>query len=31
MYSVFNTECVGVLYGDQSVPVCEGKPQTVTF
>ena len=30
LYSVFNPQCVGVLYGDQSVPVCLGKPVSVT-
>lgn len=30
MYSVFNTQCVGVLFGDQSVPVCTTNPQTVS-
>jgi hypothetical protein len=30
MYSVFNTQCVGILFGDQSVPVCTNAPQTVT-
>jgi hypothetical protein len=30
VYSIFNAQCVGVLFGDQSVPVCIGKPQTVT-
>lgn len=30
LYSVFNSQCVGVLYGDQSVPVCLNKPVSVT-
>ena len=30
LYSVFNTQCVGVLFGDQSVPVCVNSPQTVS-
>jgi hypothetical protein len=30
LYSVFNTQCVGLLYGDQNVPVCLSKPATVT-
>jgi len=30
MYSVFNTQCIGVLFGDQSVPVCTNSPQTVS-
>lgn len=30
LYSIFNNQCVGVLYGDQSVPVCLGKPVSVT-
>ncbi len=30
LYSIFNDQCVGVLYGDQSVPVCKGKPASVT-
>ena len=30
MYSVFNSECVGVLYGDQSVPVCKGRVTTIS-
>jgi len=30
MYSVFNAQCVGVLYGDQSVAVCTGHPVSVT-
>jgi hypothetical protein len=30
LYSVFNAQCVGVLYGDQSVPVCLNKPVSVT-
>jgi hypothetical protein len=30
MYSVFNAQCVGVLYGDQSVAVCTGRPVSVT-
>ena len=30
LYSVFNPQCVGILYGDQSVPVCLGKPVSVT-
>jgi cytoskeletal protein RodZ len=30
LYSVFNNQCVGLLYGDQNVPVCLNKPATVT-
>jgi len=30
VYSVFNSECVGVLYGDQSVPVCKGRVTTLS-
>ncbi len=30
LYSVFNATCVGVLYGDQSVPVCTTAPATIT-
>jgi hypothetical protein len=30
LYSVFNAQCVGVLFGDQSVPVCTTSPQTVS-
>jgi hypothetical protein len=30
MYSVFNAQCIGVLFGDQSVPVCTNSPQTVS-
>ena len=30
LYSVFNAQCVGVLFGDQSVPVCTNAPQTVS-
>ena len=30
VYSVFNDQCVGILYGDQSIPVCVSKPQTVS-
>lgn len=30
LYSVFNAQCVGVLFGDQSVPVCTTNPQTVS-
>lgn len=30
LYAVFNTECVGVLFGDQNVPVCLTAPATVT-
>lgn len=30
LYSIFNEQCVGVLYGDQNVPVCLGKPVNVT-
>jgi hypothetical protein len=30
MYSVFNAQCVGVLYGDQSIAVCTGRPVSVT-
>lgn len=30
VYSIFNDQCVGVLYGDQSVPLCKDKPVTVT-
>ncbi|MEO8775251.1 MAG: hypothetical protein ABI468_02915 [Candidatus Nanopelagicales bacterium] len=30
LYSVFNPQCVGLLYGDQNVPVCLSKPATVT-
>ena len=30
VYSVFNAECVGVLYGDQSVPVCKGRVTTIS-
>jgi hypothetical protein len=30
LYSVFNAQCVGLLYGDQNVPVCLSKPATVT-
>ncbi len=30
MYSVFNSTCVGILYGDQSIPVCTTKPQRVS-
>ena len=29
LYSIFNAQCAGVLYGDQSVAVCMGKPMTV--
>ena len=29
LYGVFNASCAGVLYGDQSVPVCVGKTQSV--
>jgi hypothetical protein len=30
MYSVFNSTCVGILYGDQSIPVCTSKAQRVS-
>ena len=30
VYSVFNDQCVGVLYGDQSIPVCTTQSQSVT-
>lgn len=30
LYAVFNAECVGVLFGDQNVPVCLTVPATVT-
>jgi hypothetical protein len=30
VYSVFNEQCVGILYGDQSIPVCIAKPQNVS-
>jgi hypothetical protein len=30
VYSVFNAKCVGVLYGDQSIPVCTNAPATIT-
>ncbi len=30
LYSVFNAQCVGILFGDQSVPVCISRPQTVS-
>jgi hypothetical protein len=30
LYSVFNTQCVGLLYGDKSVPVCTTAPATVS-
>ena len=30
LYSVFNAQCVGVLFGDQSVPVCTTAPATVS-
>jgi hypothetical protein len=30
MYSVFNAQCVGILFGDQSVPVCTNLPQSVS-
>ena len=30
MYSVFNAQCVGLLYGDQSVAVCTGRPVSIT-
>lgn len=30
LYSVFNAQCVGVLFGDQSVPVCVSQPQLVS-
>ena len=30
LYSVFNAQCVGVLFGDQSVPVCTNAPQSVS-
>jgi hypothetical protein len=30
VYSVFNAKCVGVLYGDQSIPVCTTAPATIT-
>ncbi len=30
VYSVFNTQCVGILYGSQSTPVCMATPVTVT-
>jgi len=30
LYSVFNSNCVGVLFGDQSIPVCTTVPQTVS-
>lgn len=30
LYSVFNPQCVGLLYGDQNVPVCLSRPATVT-
>lgn len=29
LYAIFNSECVGVLFGDQSVPVCKGAVATV--
>jgi hypothetical protein len=30
LYSIFNSQCVGVLFGDVSQPVCLGKPASVT-
>ncbi len=30
MYSVFNSTCVGILFGDQNVPACIGSPVQVT-
>jgi hypothetical protein len=30
VYSVFNTQCVGILYGSKSTPVCMATPVTVT-
>jgi hypothetical protein len=30
LYSVFNSSCVGLLYGDQNVAVCTSKPVSVT-
>jgi hypothetical protein len=30
MYSVFNTSCVGLLYGDQNVAVCSTTPVSVS-
>ncbi|CAB4947703.1 unannotated protein [freshwater metagenome] len=30
VYSVFNANCVGVLFGDQSIPVCTTVPQSVS-
>ena len=30
VYSVFNAQCVGILYGTQSTPVCISQPATVS-
>ena len=30
MYSVFNSSCVGLLYGDQNVAVCTANPVAVS-
>lgn len=30
VYSVFNAQCVGILYGSQSTPVCAATPVSVT-
>jgi hypothetical protein len=30
MYSVFNSTCVGLLYGDQNVAVCSANPVAVS-
>ncbi|MFC6238363.1 hypothetical protein [Longivirga aurantiaca] len=29
LYAIFNSDCVGVLFGDQNVPVCKGSASTV--
>lgn len=30
LYAIFNSDCVGVLFGDQNVPVCKSGSATVT-
>lgn len=30
LYAIFNSDCVGVLFGDQNVPVCKSGDATVT-
>lgn len=30
LYAIFNKDCVGVLFGDQNVPVCKNSNATVT-